>query len=257
MPLEPCMECGETAVAERIVPFVVERGGKTATIMDRLMVCGSCGFDVYRGDQATEHERAVADAVRKLDGLLSPDDLRAFRERSGRGPEGMDEMLSLRRGPGRGGSAAASRTIPPRTHTFGAMQPAASDRVTAKAPRTAPGPSVPPQAHRTVVSLCASGLNGSKGARIIRRREPPALMSSMPVTSGGLLWGCIRKAGRPPRRDTVKTLCEVTNQPPWPSSALTASSRCRFRRLPLAPPRCARPRRGSRPRGAPRSDRDA
>lgn len=98
MPLEPCMECGETAVAERIVPFVVERGEKTATIMDRLMVCGSCGFDVYRGNQATEHERAVADAVRKLDGLLSPDDLRAFRERSGRGPEGMDEMLSLRPG---------------------------------------------------------------------------------------------------------------------------------------------------------------
>lgn len=98
MSLQGCTRCGETAVAERVVPFIVESGDRSTTIQDRRMVCGACGLVCYRGDQIGGHEIAVAAAVRELDGLLSPGDLRAFRDASGREPEAMDEMLSLRPG---------------------------------------------------------------------------------------------------------------------------------------------------------------
>ncbi|WP_437871020.1 type II TA system antitoxin MqsA family protein [Methylorubrum extorquens] len=94
MTAERCLECGETAVEERVAPFVVERGGKTATIQDRRMVCSACGNVSYRGAQVSAHELAVAEAVREMDGLLSARELAAIRDKYRLKQTDMEQMLS-------------------------------------------------------------------------------------------------------------------------------------------------------------------
>ncbi|TXM96549.1 YgiT-type zinc finger protein [Methylobacterium sp. WL64] len=94
MTAERCLECGETAVEERVTPFVVERGGKTATIQDRRMVCGACGNVSYRGAQVSAHELAVATAIREMDGLLSAAELAAVRNKYRLKQTDMEQMLS-------------------------------------------------------------------------------------------------------------------------------------------------------------------
>lgn len=94
MSAERCLECGETALHERVVPFVVERGGKTVTIQDRRMVCDACGNVSYRGEQVSAHELAVADAIRGMEGLLSARDLAAIRDKYRLKQTDMEQMLS-------------------------------------------------------------------------------------------------------------------------------------------------------------------
>lgn len=94
MNLDQCLACGAAAVEERVAPFVVEHDGKTTTIQDRHMVCAACENISYRGAQASEHERAVAAALRQMQGLLSPEELSRIRAKYRLKQTDMESMLS-------------------------------------------------------------------------------------------------------------------------------------------------------------------
>ncbi|MBO1905340.1 type II toxin-antitoxin system MqsA family antitoxin [Microvirga sp. 3-52] len=94
MTLDRCIACEEVAVEERIEPYVVEHDGKSATIQDGRMVCTACGNVSYRGSQISEHELAVAAAIRQMDGLLSADELLRIRTKYSLKQTDMEQMLS-------------------------------------------------------------------------------------------------------------------------------------------------------------------
>jgi len=92
---ESCSLCGEAALAEQLVPFMLVHGGKQAVIDDVQTVCGSCGNISYVGDQASRHELAVAAKIREMDGLLSAEDLRRIRVKYALRQTDLEAMLSV------------------------------------------------------------------------------------------------------------------------------------------------------------------
>ncbi|MFC3125088.1 type II TA system antitoxin MqsA family protein [Pseudoroseomonas globiformis] len=92
---DTCVNCGQAAVCERTVPFDVERDGQRVTIQDRQTYCAACGQVSYRGNQISEHERAVAAATRQMLGLLTSDELQAIRKKYFLLQREMEEMLSI------------------------------------------------------------------------------------------------------------------------------------------------------------------
>jgi putative zinc finger/helix-turn-helix YgiT family protein len=92
---ETCVECGQAALAVRVVPFTVVHGNKEALIQDEQTVCGHCGTVSYVGEQASRHELAVAAKIREMDGLLSAEDLRRIRLKYGFRQTDMEAMLSV------------------------------------------------------------------------------------------------------------------------------------------------------------------
>lgn len=58
------------------------------------MVCQDCGHAGYAGSQISEHELAVAAAIREIDGLLSAADLQRIRLKYGFRQTDMERMLS-------------------------------------------------------------------------------------------------------------------------------------------------------------------
>ena len=89
-----CARCGNDALEEIIVPFVVEYSGKKKTIQDKRMRCSACENLSYQGSQISEHERAVATAERELGGLLSPEALLNIRLKYRFKQTEMEQMLS-------------------------------------------------------------------------------------------------------------------------------------------------------------------
>ncbi|MCK2056803.1 type II TA system antitoxin MqsA family protein [Methylobacterium sp. 37f] len=94
MTMEACQACEAIAVSERVEPCVVERSGKSLTIQDRRMVCAECGNVSYQGSQISEHELAVANAIREMDGLLSAAELNAIRLKYRLRQADMEQILS-------------------------------------------------------------------------------------------------------------------------------------------------------------------
>ncbi len=74
-----CANCGNEALEEITVPYIVEYCGKQKTIQDRRTRCPACESLTYQGSQISDHEHAVAAAERELGGLLSADELRNIR----------------------------------------------------------------------------------------------------------------------------------------------------------------------------------
>ena len=90
-----CVECGHATLTEQVVSFEFRHGQKTATIQDSQTVCGSCGTVSYVGEQASRHELAVAAKIREMDGLLSPEELRAIRLKYAFRQTDLEAMLSV------------------------------------------------------------------------------------------------------------------------------------------------------------------
>lgn len=89
-----CANCGNDAVQETTVPYLVEHNGKSKSIEDVRMRCPACENLSYQGDQISRHERAVAGAIRELEGLLSPDELYRIRSKYRLKQSDMEHMLS-------------------------------------------------------------------------------------------------------------------------------------------------------------------
>jgi|HubBroStandDraft_5_1064220.scaffolds.fasta_scaffold167535_2 putative zinc finger/helix-turn-helix YgiT family protein len=94
MTAKQCVNCGSLNVLERKVPFDVEHGLKKTTILDRQTFCDECGNISYFGSQISEHQKAVAAAIREMDGLLSGEALARIRARYRLKQTDMEQMLS-------------------------------------------------------------------------------------------------------------------------------------------------------------------
>jgi putative zinc finger/helix-turn-helix YgiT family protein len=91
---EQCVECGSSRIGERIVPFEVKHGAKIRTISDRQTFCNECRNVSYIGSQISDHQKAVASAIREMDGLLSAEDLCSIRAKYRLRQTDMEQMLS-------------------------------------------------------------------------------------------------------------------------------------------------------------------
>ena len=91
---DPCIACGEGQHQTRRMDYHVEHNGQTRVVGDERTVCNHCGQISYVGAQISRHELAVAAAIREIDGLLSADELRAFRTRYGLKQTDLEAMLS-------------------------------------------------------------------------------------------------------------------------------------------------------------------
>ena len=89
-----CSQCGQEAVEERVEDLLVKHNGKALSIRDRRMVCAACGNVSYRNTQISEHELAVASAIREMEGLLSPAELLSIRLKYRLKQTDMEQMLS-------------------------------------------------------------------------------------------------------------------------------------------------------------------
>ena len=92
---EQCPKCGQAGVQERVAPFAFEHGGKSMSIEDRQMFCENCGNISYAGKQISDHEYAVARAIREAEGLLSAEELRRIRSKYRLRQTDMEQMLSV------------------------------------------------------------------------------------------------------------------------------------------------------------------
>lgn len=88
-----CSNCGENTLSERTVPFAVRHNGISREIADRQTYCEHCGNISYIGSQMPEHDIAVAAAIREIDELLSPSELRRIREKYRLKQTDMEQIL--------------------------------------------------------------------------------------------------------------------------------------------------------------------
>ena len=93
MKTERCWLCQSPAslVTE---PREVTMGTRKVTIEDTFYRCNSCGEMFYSmGGMADESFRRGAAALRKLDGLLEPDEIRAIRTAYGLSQAGLEKLI--------------------------------------------------------------------------------------------------------------------------------------------------------------------
>ena len=82
MERERCPQCGARwLLPARQSREVVADDGVRLTYADELTACLSCGERYYKHQQSLASSRARAAVLRKHAGLLTPDEIRAFRER--------------------------------------------------------------------------------------------------------------------------------------------------------------------------------
>ena len=90
-----CSKCGSIDIVKRNSPFEFVHNGTRICIEDNQSYCETCGNISYIGSQISAHERAVADAIRKVDSLLSADELRIIRLKYGLRQVDMEKILGL------------------------------------------------------------------------------------------------------------------------------------------------------------------
>lgn len=62
---------------------------------DHLTVCGACGERFYTHQQALASDRARAGALRRHEGLLPPDEIRAIRARYGLTQDALERLIRV------------------------------------------------------------------------------------------------------------------------------------------------------------------
>lgn len=86
--------CGQVAVQLVVVDReVVADDGTQLGYRDALMACASCGERYYTHDLAMASSRTRAAALRQHAGLLTPDEIRAFREQYGLSQAQLESIL--------------------------------------------------------------------------------------------------------------------------------------------------------------------
>ncbi|HEY1506572.1 MAG TPA: type II TA system antitoxin MqsA family protein [Stellaceae bacterium] len=90
-----CSECGGP-VMERTTRVVHHIGRREIAVEDdRHLYCAACDSVSYRGAMLDESQRKIASALRKEDGLLTPDELRAVRLKYGLTQAEMEKILTI------------------------------------------------------------------------------------------------------------------------------------------------------------------
>lgn len=91
-PTFSCYACGSQAhlVTE---PREVSVGSRKVVVEDTVYRCPSCDERFYVGGMADESFRRGAAAVRKAEGLLEPDEIRAIRTQYGLSQAGLETLI--------------------------------------------------------------------------------------------------------------------------------------------------------------------
>ena len=91
-----CPECGSTAIRVEVCPGIHKvRDREVRIANDRHMVCANCGEWSYPGEMAGEMQREVTLELRRLDGLVSLEQLKAARMRYGFTQAEMEHLLGI------------------------------------------------------------------------------------------------------------------------------------------------------------------
>lgn len=76
-----CPACGEGALQARTQAESVEYHGKTSEIALHYALCDHCGAELTGAEDSRHNKRAMNAFKKSVDGLLSGDEIRAFRNR--------------------------------------------------------------------------------------------------------------------------------------------------------------------------------
>lgn len=91
-----CPMCESRNVRTITVGRSVAAGdGTLLPYRDKLTVCGACAERFYTHEQALASSRARAGALRRHEGLLAPDQIRAIRERYGLTQDALERLLRV------------------------------------------------------------------------------------------------------------------------------------------------------------------
>lgn len=89
-----CHACGQPAMVEETAPRDHTVGKRTVRVdEDRHLLCRACGAIRYEGPHLAEAQHRIAAAIRREDGLLTPDELRAVRLKYGLTQTDMEQLL--------------------------------------------------------------------------------------------------------------------------------------------------------------------
>lgn len=76
-----CPACGEGTLQARADAEIVEYGGKTGELTLLYAVCDHCGAELTGAEDSRNNKRAMNALKKSIDGLLSGNEIRAFRKR--------------------------------------------------------------------------------------------------------------------------------------------------------------------------------
>jgi HTH-type transcriptional regulator/antitoxin MqsA len=88
----PCYLCGGDSPLTREVR-AVPIGSRTAVIEDEFYRCPQCVEDVYLGGMADATSRRATAVIRAEDGLLTPDEIVALREKYGLSQADLERLI--------------------------------------------------------------------------------------------------------------------------------------------------------------------
>jgi HTH-type transcriptional regulator / antitoxin MqsA len=78
-----CIECGSSEFEVRIEPDESQRNGQSYTVDVEYSVCRQCGDIVIFSEQIKRNDCVLRDAWRKIDGLLTAQEIVALRNKLG------------------------------------------------------------------------------------------------------------------------------------------------------------------------------
>jgi HTH-type transcriptional regulator/antitoxin MqsA len=89
------MKCYLCEAEVRLVtePRELPEGDRTVLVDDTFYRCDHCGETFYDGAMADESFRRAAAAVRKMDGLLAPDEIREIRAQYGLSQANLEKLI--------------------------------------------------------------------------------------------------------------------------------------------------------------------
>ncbi len=76
-----CLDCGKTQFIEKKETFNVDFKGENVTVKSAADVCKNCGFRITDNRQMNELRKAVADKYKENKGLLTSEDIKAYRKK--------------------------------------------------------------------------------------------------------------------------------------------------------------------------------
>ena len=76
-----CPACGEGILQPKTEQQTVEYHGQSGELVLRFAVCDTCGVELTNAEDARHNKRAMNAFKKRVDGLLTGDEIREFRER--------------------------------------------------------------------------------------------------------------------------------------------------------------------------------
>lgn len=90
-----CLECGNEKFTVKDVPETVDFKGLTITVSTPSYVCDSCNFTLTDTEQMNAFRRAVSDKYRQIKGLLTSEEIKAYRNRLDMSQEQFADYLKV------------------------------------------------------------------------------------------------------------------------------------------------------------------